>query len=215
METSNLNLEKLLEEIFKIINEKKYQNNLIPIGISNRHIHLEKKHTDILFGEEYSFEKLKDLSQIGQFACKETVTLCGPKGCIEKVRVLGPERKNTQIELSIGDCIKLGIKPHIRLSGDIEGTAGVTVVGPKGSIQLKEGAIVSQRHIHMTPADAERFQVIDGEAVDIEIAGERGGILNNTCIRVSENSTLECHLDVEEANAFGINSKTKIKIIKN
>lgn len=215
MEIAKLKLKEFLDEILKIVDERKFQDDFVPVGISNRHIHLEKKHVDILFGEEYTFVKIKDLSQTGQFSCKEVVTLCGPKGCIEKVRVLGPERKRTQVEISMGDSIKLGVKPHIRLSGDLKGTAGITIIGPKGSIQILEGVIVSQRHIHMTQADAERLGVINGEEVSIEIVGERGGIFHNTYVRVSEVSVLECHIDVDEANAFGISSKTKIKIIKN
>lgn len=212
METPNL--EKLLEEIFRLIEERKQQDKTIPVGISNRHIHLCKEHVEILFGKDYSFEKIKDLSQIGQFACKEVVTICGPKGCIEKVRVLGPERKYTQVEVSSGDCIKLGVKSVIRLSGDITGTPGVTVVGPKGSIYLTEGVIVSKRHIHMTPEDANKFNVKDGDIVAIKVTGERGGILENTVVRVTDTSALECHLDVEEANAFGLNSKSKITILE-
>ena len=212
METPNL--EKLLEEIFRLIEERKKQDKTIPVGISNRHIHLSKEHVEVLFGKDYSFEKIKDLSQVGQFACKETVTICGPKGCIEKVRVLGPERKYTQVEVSAGDCIKLGIKSVVRLSGDITGTPGITVVGPKGSIYLHEGVIVSQRHIHMTPEDATKFNVKDGDKVAIKVTGERGGVLENTIIRVTTASTLECHLDVEEANAFGLNSKSRITILE-
>lgn len=212
MEVSKL--EEILNEIMIILNKRKEEEKVIPVGISNRHIHLQKEHIEKLFGNGYTLEKIKDLSQKGQFACKETVTLCGPKGCIEKVRVLGPERKKTQVELSVGDCRKLGIEASIRLSGDINRTPGLTIVGPKGSVQLEEGAIVSQRHIHMTMSDSQRFEVHDGESVAIEILGERGGILKNTVVRVDESFTLECHLDTEEANALGINSKTKIKIVK-
>ncbi len=212
MEVSKL--EEVLNEIMIILNKRKGENREIPVGISNRHIHLQTEHVERLFGEGYILEKIKDLSQKGQYACKELVTLCGPKGCIEKVRVLGPERKKTQVELSVGDCRILGIETCIRLSGDISGTASLTIVGPKGSVQIEEGAIVSQRHIHMTINDAQEFNVHDGEEVAIEILGERGGILKNTIVRVDESFTLECHLDTEEANALGINSKTKIKIIK-
>lgn len=212
MEVSKL--EEVLNEIMFILNQRKEEEKEIKVGISNRHIHLQKEHVEKLFGKEYILEKMKDLSQKGQYACKEVVTLCGPKGCIEKVRVLGPERKNTQVELSIGDCRKLGIETCVRMSGDLVGSAGLTIVGPNGSIQLFEGAIVSQRHIHMNMKDAERFGVHDGEEVAIEILGERGGILHKTIVRIDESFNLECHLDVEEANALGINSKTKVKIIK-
>ncbi|MGL5439502.1 MAG: phosphate propanoyltransferase [Filifactoraceae bacterium] len=190
------------------------QNQEIPVGISNRHLHLSQKDKDILFGEGYNFTNIKDLSQPGQFACKETVTIAGPKSAIEKVRIIGPERKATQVELLKADSIKLGISYNLRLSGDIYNTSGLTIIGPKGSVQINEGAIVAQRHIHMTPVDAKNFNVNDGEIVDIKVEGERGGIFSNVIIRATEMSQLECHIDTEEANAMDLNSSSKVSIIK-
>lgn len=186
----------------------------IPIGISNRHIHLSQADMDALFGPGYQMTKIKDLSQPGQYACKETVTICGPKGAIEKVRILGPVRGKTQAELLAGDCFKLGIAAPSRLSGDLQGTPGLTIVGPKGSVQTSEGAIVAQRHIHMTPQDAQRFGVCDGDIVSIQVEGPRGGLYSNVAVRANDASALECHLDTEEANAMSLNSLSKIKIIK-
>ena len=213
-----------LEEVLKLLltavkerEEKKKEINEsfeIPVGISNRHIHLSKKHVETLFGEGYELTKLKDLSQKGQYACKETITICGPRGSIEKVRVLGPIRSKTQVELSIGDCRKTGVSPSVRLSGNLKDTSGVTLIGPKGSVQLEEGVIVAQRHIHMNNKHAEHFGVTDGEIVKIEVDGLRGGILNNVSIRTNDSFSLECHLDVEEANSFGITPKSKIKIVR-
>lgn len=186
----------------------------IPVGVSNRHIHLSQEDLEKLFGKGYELIKLKDLSQPGQYACNEVVTICGPKGAIEKVRVLGPTRSSTQVEVLRGDLFKLGISAPVRMSGDLKGSSGLVLVGPKGSVHLEEGVIVAQRHIHMTPADAQRLGVTNGEKVSIEIVGLRGGRYNNVVIRADENAALECHLDIEEANAMGIDGKTKIRIIK-
>lgn len=186
----------------------------IPVGISNRHVHLSQADQDILFGPGYQMTVMKELSQPGQYACKETVTICGPKGAIEKVRILGPVRSKTQVEVLVGDSFKLGTTSQIRLSGDLSGTPGITIIGAKGSVQANESVIVAQRHIHMTTKDAQHFGVHDGQIVGIQIDGPRGGVLNNVAIRANDASGLECHIDTEEANAFNLNSKSKIKIIK-
>jgi propanediol utilization protein len=185
----------------------------IPLGISNRHVHLSQSDLEQLFGRGYELTVQKPLSQPGQFACQETVIVSGPKGVLERVRVLGPVRPKTQVEILAGDCFKIGSRAEIRLSGDLDNTGGVTLIGAKGSVQLTEGLIIAQRHIHMHPDDAKRFGVIDNQEVSIEVEGLRGGILDNVVIRVTEQSALECHLDVEEANALGATSKTMIKII--
>jgi propanediol utilization protein len=211
------------EEVLKVLlkalqanamTEEKEDGFEIPVGISNRHVHLSQADLHSLFGEGYQLTKLKDLSQPGQYACKETVTICGPNGAIEKVRVLGPVRSKTQIEIMTGDCFKLGVVTQPRLSGDLHGTPGITIVGPKGSVQTTEGLIVSQRHIHMTPEDAKRFGVQDGQCVSIQINGPRGGIYHNVAIRANDASALECHLDIEEANAMNVCPSSKVKIIK-
>ena len=186
----------------------------IPVGISNRHIHLSQADLDALFGPGYELTHIKDLKQPGQFACKETLTLCGPKGALEKVRVLGPLRKQTQVEVLLGDSFKLGIKPPTRMSGDLAGTPGCTLVGPKGSIQIPEGVIVAQRHIHMTAAEAESYGVHDGDIVSIEFDGPRAGTLANVAIRAGSGHALECHVDTEEANALAITSSSIFKLIK-
>lgn len=207
-------LAALLQAVQTVNSATSKENDGIPVGVSNRHIHLSHADLDTLFGPGYQLTPIKDLSQPGQFACKETVTICGPKGAIEKLRVLGPVRSKSQIEILTGDGFKLGVKAPARLSGELTGTPGITVVGPKGSVQLSEGLIVAQRHIHMTPADAAVFGVSDGQAVQIEVTGFRGGIFGNVVIRVTDTSALECHIDTEEANAMDINSLTKIKIVK-
>ncbi|RJW37596.1 phosphate propanoyltransferase [Clostridiales bacterium TF09-2AC] len=190
------------------------RDNTIPVGVSNRHVHLSQGDLEALFGPGYELSRMKDLSQPGQYACKETVTICGPKGAIEKVRILGPVRSRTQVEILAGDSFKLGIKSTARLSGDLDGTPGITIIGPKGSVQIKEGLMVAQRHIHMLPEDAARMGVHDGQVVSLEVDGIRGGILRNTIVRVTGQSGLECHIDTEEANALGLSSSSRVKIVQ-
>lgn len=207
--------EVLMQALLKAVQEASKENAAsnatgVPVGISNRHIHLSQADLDQLFGAGYQLTPMKELSQPGQFACKETVTICGPKGAIEKVRVLGPVRKETQIEIVAGDCFKLGVKTPAKLSGDLAGTPGITVVGPKGSVQTAQGLIVAQRHIHMAPADAQAYGVQDGQIVKIRVGGLRGGLYDNVAIRVTTSSKLECHLDTEEANAMGVAGTVEI-----
>lgn len=207
--------EVLMQALLKAVQEAPKENAAsnatgVPVGISNRHIHLSQADLDQLFGAGYQLTPMKELSQPGQFACKETVTICGPKGAIEKVRVLGPVRKETQIEIVAGDCFKLGVKAPAKLSGDLAGTPGITVVGPRGSVQTAQGLIVAQRHIHMAPADAQAYGVQDGQIVKIRVSGLRGGIYDNVAIRVTTSSKLECHLDTEEANAMGVAGTVEI-----
>lgn len=207
--------EVLMQALLKAVQEASKENAAstaagVPVGISNRHIHLSQADLDQLFGAGYQLTSMKELSQPGQFACKETVTICGPKGAIEKVRVLGPVRKETQIEIVAGDCFKLGVKAPAKLSGDLADTPGITVVGPKGSVQTAQGLIVAQRHIHMAPADAQAYGVQDGQIVKIRVSGLRGGIYDNVAIRVTTSSKLECHLDTEEANAMGVAGTVEI-----
>lgn len=194
--------------------ETKQEVPEIPVGISNRHVHLSQADVNALFGEGYELSPMKDLSQPGQYACKETVTICGPKGAIEKVRVLGPVRSKTQVEVLLGDSFKLGVVAPTRLSGDLQGTPGITLIGTKGSVQITEGLVAAQRHIHMSCEDAKALEVQDGEIVSIEVDGLRGGIYHNVAIRANDTSILEFHVDTEEANALGVHSLSKIKIKK-
>lgn len=186
----------------------------IPVGVSNRHVHLSKEDLETLFGKGYELTNMKELSQPGQYACKETVTVCGPKGAIEKVRILGPVRKQTQVEILAADSFKLGRNSAPKMSGELSGTPGITLVGPKGTVETKEGLIIAQRHIHMSPADALKFGVHDGQTVSIQTEGIRGGVFNHVAIRVTETSSLECHLDTEEANAMGLTGSSHVTIVK-
>ena len=186
----------------------------IPVGVSNRHIHLSKQHIGELFGENYALTKMKDLSQPNQYACQECVTLVGPKGTIENIRILGPERANTQVEILASDCFKVGIEAAVRESGNIKDTSGAAIVGPKGCIQLKEGVIVAARHIHMNVQDAKRFGCMDGDYVKVEFGGIRGGRFDNVLVRVSDMYRLDFHINIDEANCFGIRNKDLVKIIR-
>ena len=188
--------------------------NLIPVGTSNRHLHLSDSDLEALFGKGYKLTSIKDLSQPGQFACKETVNLIGPKGIIENVRILGPTRSHTQVEIFAGDCFKLGVNAPLRVSGNITGTPGLSICGPLCCVNIDSGVIVAKRHIHMTKEDAKRFDCVDGEIVSAVVEGERGGLLGNVEIRVTDASKLDFHIDTEEANCMGIKGNTKVKIIK-
>ena len=189
-------------------------NHMIPVGISNRHLHVTQKDLETLFGSGHTLTKTKDLSQTGQFACEETVTLVTCKSQIEKVRILGPVRKETQIELSITDCIKLGIQVPIRESGNLAGTPGIEVVGPAGKILLESGVIIAARHIHMSPVDAERFQVTPGEIVSVFAPGVRSITFNQVVVRVREDFVLDFHIDTDEANAANLRNGDPVELIK-
>lgn len=186
---------------------------LVPIGVSARHIHLTQEHVEALFGKGYQLTRKKDLMG-GQFAANEQVTIVGEKlRAIENVRVLGPVRKQSQVEISKTDTFKLGIKAPIRESGNIAGSAPIAVVGPKGTIYLKEGCIVAKRHIHMSPEDAIKTSLKDGDIVSVVVDNERGTIFNHVQIRVDKKFTLEMHIDSDEANAAEIGSDVSGRIV--
>lgn len=223
MHANNLSDEKIrtiAESIIKRLNSQNVplngmtcNKNHIPIGISNRHIHLSQKDVDQLFGSGYELTPLKNLSQPGQFAAKEVVTIVGRKGSIHKVRVLGPVREKTQVEISRTDSYTLGIDAPIRESGDLRDAGTVFIIGPKGSIRAEQSVIIAKRHIHMHPDDAKRFGVKDKQFVSIKTIGERSATFAETLVRVSENFRLECHLDTDEANAVGLNPNDYVELL--
>lgn len=187
---------------------------MVPVGVSARHIHLTQEHVEALFGPGYQLTKKKTLMG-GQFASNETVTIVGLKlRAIENVRILGPVRKASQVEISATDAIKLGVKAPVRESGKIAGSAPIAIVGPKGAIYLNEGCIVAMRHIHMSPADAAAAGVHDGDIVSVKADNERGTTFNQVKIRVDESFTLEMHIDTDEANACQIATGNTVTIIK-
>lgn len=190
-------------------------NDTVPVGVSNRHIHLSTADLETLFGAGYELTPIKDLSQPGQFACKETLTIIGPSlRPIENVRVLGPVRKASQVEISRTDSFTLKVKPPVRESGDIAGSAPVTIIGPKGVVTLKEGCIIANRHIHMSTDEGAAFGLSDGQYVDVEVSGERRTKFYDVQVRVHKDFRLEMHIDTDDANAAGIGNGAKVKIVK-
>ena len=211
----NNNVEFIARLVMEAIDKKESTSNgfMVPIGVSARHIHLTQEHVEVLFGEGYQLTKRKELMG-GQFAANEQVTIVGLKlRAIENVRVLGPVRSKSQVEISATDAIKLGVRAPIRLSGDIEGSAPIAVVGPKGVIYLDEGCIIAKRHIHMAPKDAIAAGVRNGDIVSVKADNERGTVFNHVQIRVDESFTLEMHIDTDEANAAKISTGETVTII--
>ncbi|MDQ0156863.1 putative phosphotransacetylase [Robertmurraya andreesenii] len=217
----NMNSVELIEEITRLVVGELENHNLlekerkthVPVSISARHLHLQQEHVEVLFGKGHELSKFKEISQPGQYACNEKVTLKGPKGTIENVRVLGPLRKQTQIEISRTDARKLGISPPVRNSGNLAGSEAITLIGPKGTILLEEGCIIADRHIHMTPQDARDFGVKDKQKVSVLVEGEKGGVMGQVTIRVNERYALDMHIDTDDANAFDLKGNEWLKII--
>lgn len=189
-------------------------NFKVTVGLSNKHVHLSKEHIDILFGEGHVLTPMKYLSQPGQYACEEKVDLAGPKRVIKGVRILGPARKATQVEISLADGFTLGINDlPVRDSGKIEGTPGIRLIGPKGEVEIDKGVIAASRHIHMHTSDAEKYGLKDKDLVSVKVGGPRGLIFDNVLIRVSEEYALDMHLDVEEGNAAGLKNGDEVEVI--
>jgi len=178
----------------------------IPIGVSAHHVHLSQKHVEQLFGRGHQLTSRIPLAQPGQFACEEQVRLVGPRGSIDRVRVLGPARQETQVEISRTEGYQLGINAPVRMSGDLGGTPGLILEGPEGRVELKEGVIYAHRHLHMTPTDARRLGLKDRDVVQVRVGGERELIFGDVAVRVSPKYKLELHLDTDEANAAELNS---------
>lgn len=186
---------------------------LVPVGVSARHVHLTQEHVEILFGAGHTLQPKKTLMG-GQFAAEECVTIVGLKlRAIENVRVLGPCRKQSQVEVSATDALKLGVKAPIRESGKLAGSAPIAIVGPCGAVYLKEGCIIAMRHIHMSPKDAEAAGVKDGDIVSVRADNERATIFDKVLIRVNESFTLEMHVDTDEANACKIKTGDTVRIL--
>jgi putative phosphotransacetylase len=185
----------------------------VPIGISARHIHLSPEHIEVLFGKGYKLKELKPLSQPGQFAAEETVAIEGPKGKFDKVRILGPARGKTQIEISRTDAFMLGVNPPVRESGHIEGTPGLKVRGPKGEIDLQQGVIVAARHIHFHTEDARKWGIQDKQRLKVRVNGERPLIFEDVIARVSDQYALDMHIDTDEGNAAGVKTGDMAEIV--
>jgi acetate kinase len=185
------------------------QTKAIPLEISAHHVHLAPEHVDALFGLGAKLTVRSDLSQPGQYACQETVDLVGPRGRVERVRILGPERSQTQVEIAMTEQYRLGIRAPIRASGDLEGSPGVTLEGPNGSVDLAQGVICSVRHIHISPTDALALGLKDRDVCMVRVEGERTLVFGDVLVRVNPDYQLAMHLDTDEANAAGIQTGMK------
>lgn len=190
-----------------------YYDRLIPVGLSNKHVHLSRCDIEQLFGTGYQLTKMKDLLP-GQFAAMETVTIVGSKGTFHNIRVLGPEREKSQVEISRSDGFILGINAPVRDSGDLKGTPGLIISGPRGAVNLEEGVICAKRHIHMSPDDAEYYQVRDKDLVSVIVEGEKAVTFHEVLVRVHPSFVLEMHIDLDEGNAAGLNNGNLVALRK-
>ena len=215
----DMEIQKLSQEVAqrvkaRLVGRDTSGKRMIPIGVSGRHMHLTREVLEQLFGRGYELTRMKDLSQPAEFAAQETVTVIGPRGkAIEGVRILGPPRKYTQLELARSDGIRLGIDLPVRKTGDVAGTPGLTVVGPAGTVILAEGAIRATRHIHMTVADGERLGLTDGQTVKVRVEGPAALTFDNVVVRVNDRYALDFHLDTDDANAAGLQTGDLVEII--
>ena len=230
MDTNEDRLAKVIAG--KIVEAMRGFSRLIPVALSNRHVHLSAADFAALFGLPAVLTKLRDLSQPGQFVARETVTLLGPKGSIEGVRILGPFRRQSQVEISLSDGYRLGVRPPVRDSGELEGTPGLILAGPgrlgqgstvasvqsgtthAGRLELPSGVICAARHIHMHPRDAAFFEVSDRDLVSVRAGGRRGLTFDNVLVRVSPDFRLEMHLDLEEGNAAALGNGDLVEFIE-
>ena len=185
----------------------------IPVGISNRHVHLSQQDVEALFGQGYALTPFKPLRQPGQFAAQECVTVVGPKGSLAQVRVLGPTRPVTQLEISRADCFALGIKAPVRESGQLDNAGNALLIGPAGHVELRSQVICAWRHIHMSPQDARQLNVANGQKVSVRSHGERQLTFDEVVVRVREDFVLEFHIDTEEANAAGLKNGAQVTLI--
>lgn len=207
---------KTIEDaVLNVVKEyKKEVNEEIKVGVSQRHVHLSREDLDTLFGEGYELTRMKTLMG-KEFASNEFVTLVGPSlKSIEKVRVLGPVRKHTQVEISRTDTFVLKVSPPVRPSGEIKGSEKLVIVGPKGSVYLKEGVIIANRHIHLTPEYAARHNIKDNDYVDVMVDGIKPTKFFDVQVRVRDDFNVEMHLDTDDANSSGISNGNYVRIVK-
>ncbi|MFP4697716.1 MAG: phosphate propanoyltransferase [Eubacteriales bacterium] len=211
------------ESLIKVITDTvlseidKKNNNFskgVPIGVSNRHVHLSEKDLYILFGQNYQLQSIKDLKQTGEFACKEVVTLVNNDRKIERVRILGPCRSETQVEISQTDARLLKLNPPVRNSGDLKGSESITLVGPKGKVELKEACIIASRHIHFPTEMAEEMGIKNNHLTKIRLFGEKSGVLEDVYCKVKDSYVFELHLDTDDANAFRVKTGDVAQIIE-
>ena len=206
----NVEVEAVVEAVVRELKDKM----MVEVEASGRHVHLCREDVERLFGSGYKLTKVRDLSQPGQYVCKERVSLIGTKGTIHNVVILGPERKETQAEVSMTDTLVLGIRPPVRLSGDIADTPGITISNGSRQIVTDKGVIIAKRHMHITPEDAARLHVKDREVLKIKVYGNRPVIFEDTIARVSSEFRTYVHIDYDEANACGFEKGTFCRIVR-
>lgn len=196
--------------------EKRMQRSklAIPVGVSNRHCHLTEAHFKILFGAAASPKKVKDIKQPGFYAAEELIDIQGPKGVLKKIRLVAPYRANTQIEIAVTDAYIIGLTPPVRESGDVKGSAGATLIGPAGKVEIKEGVIIAQRHLHFSPSEAKAAGMVNGEVVRVRCGtgAGRSTVFEDVVVRISDKYSLEFHVDTDEANAAGIKTGDFVNI---
>lgn len=205
-------MNEIVEEVVKRIQQQ--QQNTFEVEASGRHVHLSRQEIDALFGPGYQLTKVKDLSQPGQFVCKERITVAGPKGLFQNVVILGPERSESQVEVSMTDTRILGINAPVRESGKTEGAPGVTLMNGSAVVTLSHGLIVAKRHIHMTPEDALKNKVSNSQIVQVKVEGTRPLIFDDVVVRISPRFATYMHIDYDEANACGLTKGARGYILK-
>lgn len=209
--------EALINEVVRRLLDKLNSNAkdpaLVVAGVSNRHLHLTAVDVETLFGKGYTLTKVRDLRQPGQYACKETVTLVAASGVLENVRILGPLRKNTQVEMAMSDARKLHIDIPLLKSGSSQTCPPIVVLGPKGHIVLTKGVGMAWRHLHFSPAEAEVLGLKDNQEVDVKVYGDRGLMFKRVWVRVGPEFISEFHVDIDEANACGLKTGDYVRIL--
>ncbi len=187
----------------------------IPVGISGRHLHLTQEHLEILFGKGYQLTVMKDLTQPGQYAAEEKVDVMSPAGkVLAGVRILGPVRPASQVEISKSDAIRFKFDAPVRSSGDVKGSGAATLIGPKGQVEMSEGVIIADRHIHFSVEEGKAFGVVDKQIVSLRVSGIKAGILDNVLCRVHPQFRLDCHLDTDDGSAFMLNTGDFVELVK-
>ena len=203
-----------MKEIVSVVMDAVHSAGMVEVEVSARHVHLTQEHVELLFGPGAMLTHKRPLSQPGQFLAEQRVTLIGPKGTKERVAVLGPARSATQVELSRSDCMALGVEAPVRESGDVKGSGAITIQGPCGTLDLKEGVIIAHNHIHVTAPDSIRFNLKDKQRVSVAVMTERPVVFKDVIIRVSTQFSCKMHIDVDEANAAMVHGFTLGKIIR-
>lgn len=206
-------MNQLADSIVEAVVKEIRKQLMIEVEASGRHAHLSRADVETLFGKGYQLTKVRELSQPGQFVCEERISLTGPKGTLKNVVILGPERTKTQAEVSLTDALALGIKPPVRLSGDIADSPGAIFSNGDRQVVKDKGIIVAKRHLHITPEDAAHFNVKNGDAIKIKVFGSRPTIFEDTIVRISKDFSTYVHIDYDEANACGFQKGTYCRIV--